>query len=317
MQNKLRLTKFMYLTLALKSNRKNSEERMFYQDQPKHKLLPYEFLEQHPIVIRLSIVGLALAIVLLDYLLPLGVAAGTPYGLVVVATIAAPSRLDTYMAACACIALTVIGFYISPPTIAMMDVVITNRLLAIAIIIGALVMVLQRRKYVEQVDFLTQLSVTDSLTGISNRYAFEKRIRSEVRRADRYQLALTLAIIDIDHFKLVNDTQGHDEGDRLLTSTAKLVNTHIRDSDYFFRLGGDEFAVIFTNTDAESAFNALEHIRCLIEEQAKQEPHPYSLSIGVASLKSDEDHERLFKHADIALYKAKEGGRNQTAIYRE
>jgi diguanylate cyclase (GGDEF)-like protein len=288
---------------------------MFYQHQPKHKLLPYEFLEQHPVVIRSSIVGLAIAILVLDYLLPLGVAAGTPYGLVVVATIAAPSRLDTYIAACACVVLTVIGFYISPPTIAMMDIVITNRLLAIAIVIGALVMVLQRRKYVEQVDYLTQLSVTDSLTGISNRYAFEKRIRSEVRRANRYQLALTLAIVDIDHFKLVNDNLGHDEGDRLLTSTAKLIERHIRESDYFFRLGGDEFAIIFTNTDAESAFNALENIRCLIEDEAKQEPQPYSLSIGVASLESEDDHERLFKHADIALYKAKENGRNQSAIY--
>ncbi|MBR5555168.1 GGDEF domain-containing protein [bacterium] len=159
------------------------------------------------------------------------------------------------------------------------------------------------------------LSVTDPLTGLYNRRHFDNMIEREFLRAQRYSNDLSIALIDVDFFKKVNDTHGHLCGDYVLKEVAYLTLQTFRKTDMVFRYGGEEILVILTETPLEKAVIPLERLRKSIENY----PFNYdgkdikiTVSIGVESL-CEETHnfEELIDHADKALYKAKDNGRNQ------
>ncbi len=159
------------------------------------------------------------------------------------------------------------------------------------------------------------LSVTDALTGLYNRRHFDNMIEREFLRAKRYSNNLSIAIIDIDFFKKVNDTYGHLCGDYILKEVAYLILENFRKTDMIFRYGGEEILVILTETPIEKAIIPLERLRKSIENY----PFNYdgqdiriTISIGAESINPEiSNFEKLIDNADKALYQAKENGRNR------
>lgn len=162
----------------------------------------------------------------------------------------------------------------------------------------------------EVVADLEIVAVTDSLTGLKNRGALMERLGEEVQRARRYNLPLSLVVLDVDYFKTYNDSFGHPAGDEILRCVSQILQTHARPSDFSARYGGEEFVVILANTDVSGALAHAERIRQAIANEPW--PHrPITISAGVAELIGDvADGDALLRAADTALYKAKHAGRN-------
>ncbi|HHB12461.1 MAG TPA: GGDEF domain-containing protein [Chromatiales bacterium] len=160
-------------------------------------------------------------------------------------------------------------------------------------------------------------AVLDPLTGLYNRAALDALLEREVARAHRYGGALSMLVIDLDHFKQINDTRGHQAGDRLLRAFARLLRTLMRKSDMAFRYGGDEFVVLLPNTDLSGARVLAGRIAsAMYGEPPLPEIGRITASIGAATLQAAETPEALFKRADRALYRAKAQGRNRLCADR-
>ncbi|MBI4549369.1 MAG: sensor domain-containing diguanylate cyclase [Candidatus Omnitrophica bacterium] len=167
---------------------------------------------------------------------------------------------------------------------------------------------------------LYHLAITDGLTQLFiNRY-FRQKLHDEILRCKRYKHPVSLILTDIDHFKKFNDTYGHQQGDAVLATTAKIYKKIVRDTDIPCRYGGEEFAVILPETDAKGAALAAERLRKEVEAfdypGLKGEKLKVTISLGVASFPDHgDDVEGLIEKADIALYACKEGGRNCARVY--
>jgi len=171
----------------------------------------------------------------------------------------------------------------------------------------------------EQTKELQMLAHEDTLTHMPNRRAFDLHLKSALMKARKLDQPLCLAILDLDHFKQINDAYLHAAGDRVLIRVAKIIQENIREQDYAARWGGEEFAIVFTNTTEKEALAICERIRVAIERadyaDIARGIKP-TLSAGLACRQGQEDHSTLLVHADKALYQAKENGRNQVCIYR-
>jgi polar amino acid transport system substrate-binding protein len=165
---------------------------------------------------------------------------------------------------------------------------------------------------------LERLSVTDSLTGIYNRMRLEELLEQEAERGQRYHRPLSVIMLDIDKFKYINDTYGHQTGDTVLREIAKILCSNIRHSDVIGRWGGEEFLVICPETESQGALSTAEKLRENIEGlQFLELEDGITCSFGVAELRKDEKGEELVNRADCAMYRAKERGRNQVACATE
>jgi diguanylate cyclase (GGDEF)-like protein len=159
---------------------------------------------------------------------------------------------------------------------------------------------------------LEKLSLLDELTGLGNRRGLNAHLGRAVAQADRQHTDLAFVAIDIDHFKLVNDTHGHDVGDKVLQRVGRILQSAIRAGDYAFRQGGEEFSVIaFTS---RGAVLLAEKLRQAIEDGHQSNEVPVTISLGVSMARIGDTAERLTKRADEALYRAKESGRNRVEI---
>ncbi len=167
---------------------------------------------------------------------------------------------------------------------------------------------------IEMQEKLQKLATIDSLTGIYNRYKLDEAILLQIERYKRYKEPFSLCMLDIDHFKRVNDTYGHDVGDRVLQALSRLVMGDIRKTDIFGRWGGEEFIIILENTNKEQAFIIAEKLRKRVEATVIDEKYKITISIGVAQYEASDSRETLVKKVDEALYKAKENGRNQVVV---
>ncbi|NQY25614.1 MAG: GGDEF domain-containing protein [Piscirickettsiaceae bacterium] len=156
----------------------------------------------------------------------------------------------------------------------------------------------------------------DKLTGLNNRGAFDDSLKREIDIAQRQHSPLSLLIIDIDHFKAVNDTYGHSSGDNALQLLSKSIIDTMRASDLAFRYGGEEFTLLLSNTDAKAAQLVAERIRIaasqLTATTTDNKNFGFTISLGLAQLNHGEKAPVLFDRADQALYQAKKLGRNQT-----
>ncbi|MEZ9596696.1 diguanylate cyclase [Shewanella sp. 10N.261.52.F9] len=168
---------------------------------------------------------------------------------------------------------------------------------------------------------LTEQAKIDSLTGVKNRSSFDKRIIAEGRISRRQQTPMAVLMLDLDHFKSINDSFGHLAGDQALRIVAKILKQNLkRPTDLVSRFGGEEFAIILPNTDQVGAQQVAETIRKAISEQPivwGEESFPLTVSIGVNSeiITSEEHTTLLLEQADKALYQAKNEGRNRTKLY--
>jgi len=152
---------------------------------------------------------------------------------------------------------------------------------------------------------------SDFLTGALNSRAFEQIAAAEIQRSGRYSHPLTLAYIDIDNFKAVNDEFGHSTGDGLLKTIARTISENLRTTDYVARLGGDEFAVLMPETGAEAALMVMARIQALLEEQMREKRWPVTTSIGmVTCLKPPPSTDRLIQMADEQMYACKREGKD-------
>ncbi len=154
----------------------------------------------------------------------------------------------------------------------------------------------------------------DSLTGLLNRRKFEKMLSRELRRASRYQATFAVIIFDVDHFKSVNDSFGHDVGDMVLRQLAREVRAHIRDSDGLGRWGGEEFILLLPETGVDDAMHVAESIRSALEHTHFDGPGTVTVSLGVSGFQPGDTLSGMLKRADRALYRAKEQGRNRAVL---
>ena len=157
----------------------------------------------------------------------------------------------------------------------------------------------------------------DSLTGLFNHTTTKEHLVIELARARRHQSPLAFAIIDLDRFKLVNDSYGHAIGDRVLKSLARMLRERLRRTDIIGRYGGEEFAVVLSNTDGPTAAMVIDQIRASltqIHQQADEETFTVTFSCGIASFADYPDIPKLTEAADKALNVAKRAGRNRLAL---
>ena len=175
----------------------------------------------------------------------------------------------------------------------------------------------QQEKLREANELLQALATTDGLTGLKNYRTFKERLIEEFERAKRYHLPLSLMLLDVDHFKAFNDTQGHPAGDEVLKRVAKLLTESTRSTDFVARYGGEEFAVLLPFTHQSAALALAGRTRAAIA-QAKWDLRAVTASIGVATI-NDTTHtwDILVKQADTALYHSKQTGRNRVSHANE
>jgi diguanylate cyclase (GGDEF)-like protein len=164
---------------------------------------------------------------------------------------------------------------------------------------------------------LRSFMVRDSLTGLLNHTAIKDQLSHEIARAKRNGKPLAFAMVDIDHFKKVNDTYGHPAGDRVIKSLARLLKQRLRENDLVGRYGGEEFAVVLVDADGTAALKILDTIRndfAQLRHRSDDQEFSATFSCGIADLANFSDASRMTDAADKALYKAKHAGRNQVTI---
>jgi diguanylate cyclase (GGDEF)-like protein len=161
-----------------------------------------------------------------------------------------------------------------------------------------------------ELDDLTRAATVDPVTGLFNRRHFEARVVAEVQRARRQQQDLALMMVDIDDFKRINDTFGHQEGDRALREVADLLRSGVRIFDVCARYGGEEFAIVMPGASEQMAIHVAERIRAGIHERSSLDPLPITVSIGVGFLRPHDSADQLIASADAALISAKRAGKN-------
>lgn len=171
------------------------------------------------------------------------------------------------------------------------------------------------RRLSDELSRVRQLSLTDELTGLPNRRAFQRRLEDEIARANRYGYPLTLAIMDLDEFKRINDSYGHAVGDKILREYAVSILSIFRRLDMVARYGGEEFAVLLPNTDLHGAMRALHKVKARVPD-VKVHTDTTSLSMptfsaGIAAYHPGETSEAFVSRTDAALYEAKRKGRNR------
>lgn len=164
------------------------------------------------------------------------------------------------------------------------------------------------------------LAHRDPLTGIGNRMSMSESLKREINRAQRYELPLSMLMIDLDHFKSINDNYGHSTGDIVLKEAVHCIEQSLRLSDLPFRFGGEEFVVLLTDTNLEAAQIVAERIRGCIESNTVTNNEfsiHFTTSVGIAELGNEDSEQTLFDHADNALYLAKSEGRNRVECWQE
>jgi diguanylate cyclase (GGDEF)-like protein len=175
-------------------------------------------------------------------------------------------------------------------------------------------------EHLQRLSSVKNLASYDTLTGLYNRRYFEERFGTEVQQAFVNKTSLSLILIDIDHFKKVNDTFGHPEGDKILRSVASLLKNSVRKKDTVARYGGEEFILILPEVNLEAASMIAERIRRLVESTSFDVGSAHihaTISLGISSFPSHRarSKEELLKMADLALYHAKGEGRNRVSLY--
>ena len=186
-----------------------------------------------------------------------------------------------------------------------------NEIISLEQLLGQLIYPLRNAVWYQRA---LQASQRDPLTGAFNRSAMDNTLLREVELAQRNKTPLSLVVLDIDHFKSINDNYGHSAGDSVLKTLVTCINSILRKSDMLFRYGGEEFTILLSGTPEEGAIQVAERVRQAIEFHNfnhEQTRIPVTASLGVCTLKTGDTTQSLFDKADAALYTAKQQGRNQ------
>lgn len=163
----------------------------------------------------------------------------------------------------------------------------------------------------QQQRYLRELAIRDPLTGLFNRLLLETFLDRALLLAERNANEVSLIMVDVDRFKSINDSYGHEAGDRVLRKLGRLLVNRVRRSDVVFRLGGEEFLVLLADTDEEAAFQVANELRALVEDSTLIPDRRVTISVGVATREPGEGWQNWLKRSDLAVYQAKEEGRNR------
>lgn len=161
---------------------------------------------------------------------------------------------------------------------------------------------------------LLQLATKDPLTGAGNRRALDNKLLEVVNTFHRTGTPASLLMLDLDHFKSVNDVLGHAAGDQILKNITEIINLRIRVTDSLYRIGGEEFVVVLEGADLEQAAHLAEQLRTLVDANELVANQRVTISLGVAELKQHESPRDWLQRADEAMYQAKDAGRNSTSV---
>jgi len=159
-----------------------------------------------------------------------------------------------------------------------------------------------------------RIAITDHLTGIYNRAYFDREIENSLARYHRYKHIFSILLMDIDHFKHINDTYGHAEGDNVLVKFSEVIGLKLRKTDIFARWGGEEFIILIPYIDKENAIVVADKLRTSIQNFNFSNKYNITCSIGVTQVKKDDEKDALFNRVDEALYEAKQDGRNKVKL---
>jgi diguanylate cyclase (GGDEF)-like protein len=179
-------------------------------------------------------------------------------------------------------------------------------LLDLLLMLGCLVVI--RGAFSGRLEYVSSI---DPLTGVMNRVSFWRVLEREIRRVERYRHPLSMIMLDIDHFKTINDTRGSAAGDQVLRTLAGEIRKNIREIDFFARIGGEEFLILAPETDRESAVNLAEKVRETVAAICFATAGPVTVSLGVAQFCAGDRADLLLTRVDRALTQAKAGGRNR------
>lgn len=182
--------------------------------------------------------------------------------------------------------------------------------------LGALIFDRSRKAIFMNQQELHRLAITDPLTGIFNRNQLNNILPQEIRRGLRYDKSFGVLMVDIDHFKRINDTWGHDIGDKVLQNTAQVLSKFIRENDTLVRWGGEEFVIIVLEVDEQNLILFSDKLREKIEDENYGTVGEITVSVGATLFRENDIPDALISRADKALYKAKEKGRN-TTVYTQ
>ncbi|MGE4402608.1 MAG: diguanylate cyclase [Desulfobulbus sp.] len=187
--------------------------------------------------------------------------------------------------------------------------------LGLSLVIGLVILVVVRRTITQYQRRLEEMAATDKLTGLRNRHSGETLFNQAMRESDRTQAPISVVLMDIDHFKRINDTHGHHAGDLVLIICARVLKSCLRQADIICRWGGEEFLILLKDCSLEDAYHLAEKIRLSLEQEdivwSEGELH-VQCSLGVAERQAGESWEALVIRADTAMYQAKNSGRNRT-----
>nr|WP_247684760.1 GGDEF domain-containing protein [Pseudoalteromonas luteoviolacea] len=164
-------------------------------------------------------------------------------------------------------------------------------------------------------ELLKEESSKDALTGALNRRQLNLFLKDALANKLHYHSDSTLIMIDVDHFKKINDLYGHAKGDEVLISLASGINTQIRETDLLFRVGGEEFVILLPNTTLETAEKVAEKLRATIRTSTLIEDHPVTVSLGICATDNRLTQTKWMSCADKALYAAKQRGRDRACLY--
>ncbi len=163
---------------------------------------------------------------------------------------------------------------------------------------------------------LYRLAIKDGMTGIFNHSFMEQYIADAINRSKRSKNPLALLMIDVDFFKQINDTCGHNAGDEVLIRLAQVLNSNKRSTDYLGRWGGDELILLLTDTNLNGATNLAQKLRCLVEDHPFPHNRHLTVSLGASEYRDGDNLASLIERADAAMYRAKRGGRNRVEVQR-
>ena len=178
----------------------------------------------------------------------------------------------------------------------------------VLIIVFAYIFAVQTRQQRKQ---LERLATIDPLTGVGNRRGFNEKLKEVVAIRHRTGQPVSLVLLDIDHFKSINDTFGHETGDHILCEITDIIKKRIRITDGFYRIGGEEFVVTVMGADLSNSSRLADELRLLVEESLLLDDRSVTISLGVAEINEGETGEDCLKKADSALYESKRAGRNR------
>ncbi|MBK6957606.1 MAG: GGDEF domain-containing protein [Nitrosomonas sp.] len=270
------------------------------------------FFREYPIQTNSLIILVAtLSILIIDLQLPLGVAAGVPYALVIFASLWVSGIQFTYFLAALGIIFTIIGFYLSPGIAVPINIALFNRGITLLLIICSAIMVIKIKKANIDISTLMTQLLIDPITGYKNRQAFESELDTEILRCKRYHRNLSVAIIDIDLLKLFSDNYDFRNKNDSIKRISQEIKADIRTSDLFYRIDINVFAVLFPETGLTEAKEVCEAIRKKISAKIdKNTENKITISIGIATLSEADKRINLCKRAEDALFISKRNGGN-------